>query len=92
MLVTRSNRYLYVQTIDDLNGRVLSTASTLEKAFREKHKNAKNLEASKLLGEIVAERLKKKKIKSVVFDRGIHPYHGRIKNLADAMRKGGLVF
>jgi large subunit ribosomal protein L18 len=92
VLVTRSNRYLYVQAIDDINGRILSTASTLEKAFQEKHKNHKNLEAAKLLGEVVAERLKKKKIKTVVFDRGIHPYHGRIKNLADAMRKGGLVF
>jgi large subunit ribosomal protein L18 len=92
VLVTRSNRYLYVQAIDDQNGRVLSTSSTLEKAFRDKHKNYKNQEASKLLGEIVAERLKKKKIKSVVFDRGIYPYHGRVKILADAMRKGGLVF
>ena len=92
VLVTRTNRYLYVQAIDDINGRVLSAASTLEMAFREKHKSTKNQEASKLLGEIVAERLKKKKIKSVVFDRGIYPYHGRIKNLADAMRKGGLVF
>lgn len=92
VLVTRSNRYLYVQAIDDINGRVLSTASTLEKSFREKHTNTKNQEASKLLGEIVADRLKKKKIKNVVFDRGIYPYHGRIKNVADAMRKGGLVF
>jgi len=92
VLVKRSNRYLYVQTIDDLNGRTLSTASTLEKSFQEKHKNLKNLEASQQLGEIVAERLKKKKIKTVVFDRGIHPYHGRVKSLADAMRKNGLRF
>ncbi len=92
VLVTRSNRYLYVQTIDDINGRVLSSACTLEKAFREKHTNLKNMDAAKSLGEVVADRLKKKKIKTIVFDRGISPYHGRIKNLADAMRKGGLVF
>ena len=92
VLVTRSNRYLYVQAIDDVNGRVLSTASTLEKSFREKQKSFKNREAGKLLGEVVAQRLKQKKIKTIVFDRGVHPYHGRIKNLADAMREGGLVF
>ncbi len=92
VLVTRSNRYLYVQAIDDVNGRVLSSASTLEKAFREKQKSYKNGEACKLLGDVVAKRLKEKKIKTIVFDRGIHPYHGRIKNLADAMREGGLVF
>jgi len=92
VLVTRTNRYLYVQTIDDINGKVLSSACTLEKAFREKHTNLKNMDAAKSLGEVVADRLKKKKIKTIVFDRGISPYHGRIKNLADAMRKGGLVF
>jgi large subunit ribosomal protein L18 len=92
VLVTRTNRYLYVQAIDDINGRVLSSASTLEKSFREKNKSFKNLDAAKALGEVVADRLKSKKIKTIVFDRGISPYHGRIKNLADAMRKGGLVF
>jgi large subunit ribosomal protein L18 len=92
LLVTRSNRYLYVQVIDDVNGRVLSSASTLEKGFKEKHKVTKNKKASQLLGEAVVERLKSQKIKTIVFDRGIHPYHGRIKVLADAIRKGGLQF
>ncbi|MFA9452616.1 MAG: 50S ribosomal protein L18 [Candidatus Aminicenantaceae bacterium] len=92
VLVTRSNRYLYVQAIDDINGKVLSSACTLEKAFRDKHKNFKNVDAAKALGDVVAGRFKEKKIKTIVFDRGVSPYHGRIKNLADAMRKGGLVF
>jgi len=92
VLVTRSNRYLYVQAIDDVSGAVLATASTLEKAFREKNKNSRNLKASEALGELAAERLKAKKIENIVFDRGTFPYHGRIKALADAMRKGGLVF
>jgi len=92
VLVVRSNRYLYVQAFDDINGVVLSSASTLEKEFKEKNKNFKNMDASKALGELISKRLKKKKIESIVFDRGIFPYHGRIKNLADAMRKGGLTF
>jgi len=92
VLVTRSNRYLYVQAIDDLNGRVLSSACSLEKSFRDKHKSFKNAEAAKALGKVVAGRLKEQKIKTIVFDRGIYPYHGRIKNLADAMREGGLIF
>jgi len=92
VLVTRTNRYLYVQAIDDITGQVLSSACTLEKAFRDKHKNFKNMDAAKALGDVAAGRLKEKKIKTIVFDRGVFPYHGRIKNLADAMRKGGLVF
>ena len=92
VLVVRSNRYLYVQAIDDNNGVVLSSASTLEKEFKEKNKNFKNADASKALGELFSKRLKKKKIESIVFDRGVFPYHGRIKNLAEAMRKGGLTF
>ncbi len=92
VLVTRTNRYLYVQAIDDITGQVLSSACSLEKAFRDKHKNFKNMDAAKALGDVAAGRFKEKKIKTIVFDRGVFPYHGRIKNLADAMRKGGLVF
>ncbi|MFW6123817.1 MAG: 50S ribosomal protein L18 [Acidobacteriota bacterium] len=90
--VCRSNRYIYVQAVDDLNGAVLKSASTLEKDFREKNKNTKNLETSKALGKIIAERLNKKKIKEIVFDRGHHPYQGRIKALAESMRQSGIKF
>jgi len=90
--VYKSNRHLYVQVIDDVNGRVLATASTLEKEYKENNKSTKNMEASKKLGELVASKLKNVKIKAVVFDRGIYPYHGRVKTLADAIRKGGITF
>ena len=90
--VFTSNTYLYTQVINDAEGTVLLTASTLEKAFQEKSKNGKNKKASALLGTVLAERLKAKKIGRIVFDRGIYPYHGRIKTLAEAMRKAGIEF
>jgi large subunit ribosomal protein L18 len=90
--VFKSNRYIYTQAIDDVNAKVVASASTVEKEFREKHKNTKNTEASKHLGEIIAGRLKQKKIKKIVFDRGFSPFQGRVKELAEAMRKGGLIF
>lgn len=92
VMVMRSNRYMYVQAIDDSAGAVLAAASTLEKEFREKNKNMKNLKASEALGKLAAKRFKQKKIKAIVFDRGAYPYHGRVKSLAEAMRKEGLVF
>jgi len=90
--IFRSNRYIYTQVIDDEKGHILMSASTLEKEFRGKNKNYKNKEASKVLGEILAQRLKKKKINKIIFDRGVYPYHGRIKIFAEAMRKEGLTF
>ncbi len=90
--VHKSNRYLYLQAVDDVNGNVMVSACTLEKEFKNKKKNTKNQEASKLLGELIAKRLKEKKIKNIVFDRGIYPYHGRVKMLADAMREAGIKF
>ncbi len=90
--VKRSNRYIYVQVIDDENGVTLASASTLEKEFKEKNKDTKNIKAAMALGELVAKRLKKKKMDTIVFDRGYYPYHGRIKALAEAMQKGGIRF
>lgn len=90
--VLKSNHYIYTQAVDDENGSVLASASTLEKEFKEKNKNYKNISASQALGEMFAKRLKQKKIERVVFDRGIYPFHGRIKALAEALRKGGLIF
>jgi len=90
--VFKSNRYIYTQVIDDENGKVLTAASTLEKQLRGKHKNHKSQKISEALGEILSKRLKEKKIKSVIFDRGVYPYHGRIKTLAETVRKGGIVF
>jgi len=90
--VFKSNRYVYTQVIDDENGHILASASTLDKEFEGKNKNYKNIEACQVLGGMLAKKLKQKKIGRVVFDRGIYPYHGRIKAFAEAMRNGGLVF
>ncbi|MBD3414598.1 MAG: 50S ribosomal protein L18 [Candidatus Aminicenantes bacterium] len=90
--VSRSNRYIYIQVVDDINGKVLTSASTLEKDFREKQDNTKNMKASQTLAKTMAERLKKNKIKNIVFDRGHYPYQGRIKALAESLRKSGINF
>jgi large subunit ribosomal protein L18 len=90
--VFKSDRYIYTQVINDETGVVLAAASTLEKEFKEKNKDFKNKKASETLGQILARRLKEKKIERVVLDRGTSPYHGRIKALADAMRKEGVIF
>lgn len=92
IFVFKSNRYIYTQVINDENGGVVASASTLEKEFKKKNKNYKSKEACEKLGEILAKRLKEKKIAKVVLDRGIYPYHGRIKALAEAVRKGGVIF
>ncbi|MFQ6037770.1 MAG: 50S ribosomal protein L18 [Candidatus Aminicenantales bacterium] len=92
VFVFKSNRYIYAQAVDDETGTVLASASSLEKAFREKNGKTKTIKASLAVGEMLAARLRKKKIERIVFDRGIYPYHGRVKALAEAMRKGGLKF
>jgi large subunit ribosomal protein L18 len=89
MTVTRSNRRLSVQIIDDLRGQTLVSASTLEKEFR----NVKaTVEGAGQLGEIVGKRILEKNIKAVVFDRNGYLYHGVIKALADGARKAGVQF
>ena len=88
----KSNRHIYVQFIDDENGKVLVSASTREKDFATKSKNTKNMDAAKTVGEIAVKKAKSSKIKRIVFDRGVYPYHGRVKTLAETMRKGGLSF
>jgi large subunit ribosomal protein L18 len=92
VFVFKSNRYAYAQAINDENGTVIAAACTLEKEFKEKNKTAKNAGACESLGEVLARRLKEKEIAKIVFDRGTYPYHGRVKALAEAMRKGGLAF
>lgn len=90
--VYKSNRHIYVQVVDDESGRILAAASTLEKTFKDSNKNSKNTDASQAVGKLIASKLKKNKIKTVVFDRGLYPYHGRVKILAEAMRKEGIIF
>jgi large subunit ribosomal protein L18 len=90
--VFKSNLYIYTQVVDDTANAVLAAASTLEKEFKDRSRNTKNKAAAEVLGELLAGRLKAKKIDRIVFDRGTYLYHGRIKALADAMRKAGVDF
>ena len=89
LCVFRSNKGIYVQIIDDVNGKTLASASTLDKEVKTKHANK---EAAKEVGTLIASRAKDKKIKDVVFDRSGYIYHGVIKELADAARENGLEF
>jgi large subunit ribosomal protein L18 len=89
--VFRSNRYLYCQIIDDVSGRTLVAASTLEPDLRKRVKT-NSIEAAKALGAAIAERAKAANVSAVVFDRGGYLYHGRLKALADAAREAGLNF
>lgn len=91
MSVFRSNKQIYVQLIDDVEGKTLLSTSSLEKGILEKKERNKS-EQARMVGELVAEEAKKKGIEEVVFDRSGYLYHGRIKELADAARKGGLKF
>jgi large subunit ribosomal protein L18 len=90
--VHRSGKHIYAQVIDDLSGKTLAAASTVDKSLREKLKSGANINAAKEVGKLVAERAGKAGVKEVVFDRGGFIYHGRIKALADAAREGGLSF
>ena len=92
LCVYRSLNHIYAQIVDDLQGRTLVAASTVEKEVRGDLKNAGNIQAAKAVGKIVAERAKAKGIDAVVFDRGGYLYHGRVKALADAARESGLKF
>ncbi|PVG84659.1 50S ribosomal protein L18 [Nocardioides gansuensis] len=90
LVVTRSSKHITVQVVDDLQGKTLAYASTMEADVRatEGDKTAK----AKKVGELVAERAKAAGIDGVVFDRAGNKYHGRIAALADAAREGGLSF
>src|SRR4051794_40170950 len=90
LVVTRSSKHISVQVVDDLVGRTLIAASSMEADLRslEGDKTAK----AKKVGELVAERAKGAGIESVVFDRAGNKYHGRVAALADAAREGGLTF
>jgi large subunit ribosomal protein L18 len=89
LAVFRSNRYIYAQVIDDVDGSTVAAASSQEKKLRSK---SLSKETAAEVGSLIAERAKGAGIESVVFDRGGFPYHGRVKALADAAREGGLEF
>ncbi len=93
MAVFRSLKHIYVQIIDDSQGRTLAAASSLDPKIRaEVNGGEAKSEVSTLVGKLIAERAVDQGIKTVVFDRGGFKYHGRTKALAEAARKGGLAF
>lgn len=90
--VYRSNENIYAQIIDDRNSKTLVSCSTLDRSMKLALSTGRTCDASKLMGEKLAELSFKKNIRKVVFDRGPYFYHGRIKALADGARAGGLEF
>lgn len=89
MTVTRSNKNLYVQVINDDEGKTLASISTMEKDFTALKPN---VDGAAKLGEALGARLKDKQITTVVFDRNGYLYHGVVKALADGTRKSGIIF
>lgn len=88
--VHRSNKAIYAQIIDDLQGITVAAASSLDKDLG--LKNGSNVEAAMKVGKLIAERAKKAGISKVQFDRGSFVYHGRVKAIAEGAREGGLDF
>jgi large subunit ribosomal protein L18 len=93
LCVFKSQKYIYVQAVDDTTGQTLASASSLEPAVRKELKTSgKHLKVAEQVGQLISERLKAKGIEAVVFDRGGYIYHGRVKAVAEGARKGGLKF
>ncbi len=90
--VFRSLNHIYAQVIDDVAGRTLVAASTLDEEIRRKESPGNKSAKAKMVGELLARRAREKGIKEIVFDRGGHLFHGRVKALAEAARAGGLEF
>jgi large subunit ribosomal protein L18 len=88
--VFRSNSEIYAQVIDDISGKTLSAASSLEKAFSKDKAN--KTDRAKQVGKTVGERALKAGIETVKFDRSGYLYHGRVKALAEGARESGLKF
>jgi large subunit ribosomal protein L18 len=90
LTVFRSNKQIYVQIIDDLNGKTLVQASSVVKELADQ--KIKKIDQAKLVGKLIAERAIEAGINNVIFDRNGYLYHGRVKSLAEAAREGGLKF
>ena len=92
LCVYRSLGHIYAQVIDDLCGKTLVSASSVDGETKKNLKGGGNIAAAKVIGKAVAERAKAAGVQKVVFDRGGYKYHGRVKALADAAREAGLQF
>ena len=92
LAVFRSLNHLYAQIIDDDKGDTFAAASSLESEVRGQRNGKTKTDVSKMRRSLIAQRAREKGVTQVVFDRGGHKYHGRLKGLAEAAREGGLVF
>jgi len=92
LAIYRSLNHIYAQVIDDTQGITLAAASSLENKLKSKSDGKRKMEVAYQVGELISERAKEKGVNTVVFDRGGYKFHGRLQSLADAARKGGLVF
>ena len=92
MCVFRSDRHIYVQIIDDTTGKVLVSASSLSKEFKQQGLKGSGVPAAKAVGALIASKAGEQSIEKVVFDRCGFIYHGRVKALAEAAREKGLKF
>lgn len=90
LAVFRSNKEIYAQLIDDVNGKTITAASSRDKEIEASKAN--KIEAAKLVGKAIAEKAVKAGVGVVSFDRGGYLYHGRVKSLAEGAREGGLKF
>ena len=90
--VFRSNKHIYCQLIDDEAGKTLASASTRDKAIAGDIKYGGNCDAAKIIGAKIAEKAKALGVESARFDRGPYKFHGRVAELANAAREGGLKF
>jgi len=92
LTVHRTNQHIYAQVVDATGGKVLASASTLEKEMRASHPKGGGKEAAAAVGKRIAEKAKAAGVTEVAFDRAGFSYHGRVKALAEAAREGGLKF
>ena len=92
LCVYRSLGHIYAQVIDDLSGKTMVSASSVDGETKKSLKGGGNISAAKVIGKTIAERAKAAGVSKVVFDRGGYKYHGRVKALADAAREAGLQF
>ena len=90
LAVFRSNKEIYAQLIDDVNGVTITAASSRDKNIDASKSN--KVDAAKLVGKTIADKAMKAGFESITFDRGRYLYHGRVKSLAEGAREGGLKF
>lgn len=88
VVVTRSNKYIWLQAIDDVSGKVIAVAT--DKEVRQSKTKGTKSETATLAGVALAEKLQAKNVTEVIFDRGAYRYHGRVAAVADALRQEGI--